>query len=406
MTVTHSTGQLVFVPRIGFRPAGTRMLTEPRETFAHETRLTLLAVAAAPDRTDVVVEWERDSATCTADTQLVAAFRYKEHEPLDWMTITLDTGASEVKAIASARPAYSYGERMSAAQTITFPPLAGDRLQSELRVSEGGQAWRVPFTLKPADLNARTLSREVERDGVVVRATALARHADELVVALEAEATLQIRQVGWPVPAPVIWSRDEAELHRLRTKEHRRFFSEHFGARIAPITLEDDRGGHGEEVRRLFSTEPQRTAPGEPFISRFSVIFEAPSVEASLAVLVVPFVALNDPEHSMTVDLRDVPVDVALGQHRFRVVRTEAHGAEQRKVVIEIPPSTASPRLAQPRRMQGADPENVAWQSGPADSESAGAIWMATAVGDPPVVTFQGAVLRVDGPWRFELPLD
>jgi hypothetical protein len=51
--------QLVFVPTTGFRPEGTRTLREPAETTADGTRLIVLAAAAAPDRTDLVIEWER-----------------------------------------------------------------------------------------------------------------------------------------------------------------------------------------------------------------------------------------------------------------------------------------------------------------------------------------------------------
>jgi len=47
--------QLVFVPTIGFRPAGTRVLRERTETAADGTRLMVLAAAAAPDRTDLVI---------------------------------------------------------------------------------------------------------------------------------------------------------------------------------------------------------------------------------------------------------------------------------------------------------------------------------------------------------------
>lgn len=405
MAVARPTPQLVFVPRIGFRLVGTRTLTEPRETFANETRLRLLSVAAAADRVDVVVEWERDPALCAADAQVVAALRHDERRPLDRMTMTLDDEHDEVSAIASTRLAYAFGSEWKAAQTITFPPPTGGATQCELRVSQDGQNWRVPFTLGPADRNARALGVEAERDGVVVRATALARYGAELVVELEAEAPHQIRQVGWPYPVMShIWSGDH-EMDRGRAESARQFFSEQMGGPLAPITLEDGRGGRREEVRRLLSVGPQQGAKGWTFVSRFSVVFDAPDTEMWTAVLAVPFVALNDPEHSVTVDLRDLPIDVALGAHRFRVVRREAHGADETKVTMEIPPSIASPRFVQPRRMQGADAERAAWQSKRVDAGSADAIWMATPVGEPPIVTFQGAVLRVDGPFRLELPL-
>lgn len=405
MAVAQPIAQLVYVPRIGFRPVGTAALTEPRQTFAHDTRLTLLAVAAATDRIDMVVEWERDPATCGPDPQVVAALRHSERRPLDRMTITLADGKDEVRAIASTRLAYAFGPEWKAAQTITFPAAAGALTQCELRVGQDGQNWRVPFSLGPAAPNARALTVQAERDGVAVRATALARYGAELVVALEAEAQKQIRQVGWPYPVMShVWSGDP-EPDRQRAESARQFFSEHMGGQLAPITLEGDRGGPREEVRRLLSPEPQQGARGGPFISRFAVVFDAPDPEMRTAALVVPFVALNDPAHSVTVDLRDVPIEVALGAHRFRVVSTAAHGADETKVTMDIPPSTGSPRFVQPRRMQGADPERVGWEGKPVEAGSADVIWMATPVGDPPVVTFQGAVLRVDGPFRLDLPL-
>jgi len=36
-------------------------------------------------------------------------------------------------------------------------------------------------------------------------------------------------------------------------------------------------------------------------------------------------------------------------------------------------------------------------------TRDAPAFWMTTRVDDPPIVTFQGVVLRVEGPWRLEL---
>jgi len=75
--------QLVFAPLIGFRPAGTRTLREPAETTADGTRLMVLAAAAAPDQTDVVIEWERtgDPATCPPDSQLLQS---PCHAPSAW----------------------------------------------------------------------------------------------------------------------------------------------------------------------------------------------------------------------------------------------------------------------------------------------------------------------------------
>ena len=100
------TSQLVFVPLIGFRPEGTRVLRERVETTANGTRLVVLAAAAAPDRTDIVIEWERtgDPATCPADSMLLT---HTNGQPLErGLTVDLRVGANRVNAIRMARRAY------------------------------------------------------------------------------------------------------------------------------------------------------------------------------------------------------------------------------------------------------------------------------------------------------------
>src|SRR6266542_2324779 len=54
----------VFVPAIGFCPDGTRTLPESAEVEAHGTRLLVVALAAAPDRTDLIAQWEQAEAEC------------------------------------------------------------------------------------------------------------------------------------------------------------------------------------------------------------------------------------------------------------------------------------------------------------------------------------------------------
>ena len=397
------TTPLVFVPTIGFRPVGTRTLRESTETSANGTKLMVLAVAAAPDRTDVVIEWELtgNPATCPPDSQLLA---HSNSAPLEHgLTVALVAGAHRLDAITMRRRAYQLSlPCIGAVDAITFPALPEHVHRAELSVSEGGQGWHVPFALVPGQLNATACTAEVARDGVVVRATALSRYEDELIVEVEVEGPHQIRQVGAPVPTSARFSNTSEEGQHARRAEMHRLF----GERSQPITLEDDRGGRSGEVRRLFSPEPQQTAPGQPFVSRFVVVFDAPSPDTKSATLVVPFVELNDFGSSVTADLRELPLELELGEHRFRLAAAEPYGAGQRKLVIEIPTSTVAPRFVQPARLQGAEPA-FAWERHDMDLALPGrdAIWMATTVGDPPIVAFTGAVLRVDGPVRLEIPL-
>jgi hypothetical protein len=395
--------QLVFVPLVGFRPAGTLVLRQPAETTADGTRLMVLAVAAAPDRTDVVIEWERlgDPATCPAGSQLLMHSNFAPME--NGLTAALVIGTSRRDATAMRRRSMHVSHpSIGAIDVITFPELPDDAESAELRITDAGTEWRVPLALVPGGLNAMGLNVEIERGGIVARATAIARRDDEIIVALEVAGPQQIRQAGAPFLSPTRFSSTSDEDHEERLREHRRVF----GELSRPVTLEIEDGTRIEEVARLFSFDAQQAASGRhPYVNRFVVTFNASSTDAKRATLVIPFVELNDFAPSATADLRDLPLDVALAEHRFRVVATEPLG-DQRKIMIELPPSTAAPRFVQPARLHGSDPQ-FGWERHAVDANlpDSDAIWMATKVGDPPIVTFTGAVMRVDGPLRLELPL-
>ena len=393
----------VFVPLIGFRPGGTRTLSAQVETTEDATQLIVHRVAAAPDRTDVVVEWRRtgDPVTCPPDSKLLV---HSNRAPLqNGLVAQIVTGGNSFDALAGRRRAYQMSlGAIGAVDELTFPSLPADVDEAELRLSEGANVWRVPLALADGGIGATQLNAEVRRHGIVVRATALVRYDDELIVGLEVEAKQQIRQVGAPVPSPqALFTDNQEDLRARRAEMHR-----HFGARARPIALEDD-GGSRDEVRRLFSQEAQQAGPGQPFMIRFLVMFEAPAAEVTRAALVIPFVELNDFGPSATADLSALPLDVELDQHRFRVVAMEPEGADRHRIELEMKRSASGPRFVQPARLRGADPE-FAWErrAVEADPPRDDLISMATKLGDPPIVTFTGVVLRVDGPLRLDLPLD
>lgn len=119
--------------------------------------------------------------------------------------------------------------------------------------------------------------------------------------------------------------------------------------------------------------------------------------------LVVPFIEISDWTPSVAVDLRQLPLDVELGGHRFRVLSAEAYpGSDHRQIKLAIAPSTTSPRFVRPAALHGAPRRGYSWHDAPERGEP---FWMETVVSDPPLVTFRGAVLRHEGPWRVELPL-
>jgi hypothetical protein len=393
---TLSASPLVFVPTIGFRAAGTRLLPEPVDTVEDGTRLTLLAVAAAPDRTDLRVEWKwlGDAANCSPRLHILAWTPSQSFDAS--VTAGLVVGSTRLDPTSPmTREGYSASRsEIRVAQTMTFPPL--DANAAALVVGDGRSEWRVPFTLAPAPVIASELGIQAEREGIVVRATAVAFHGEDVVVALEAEGPQEIRRVGGAVGVSQPWRGREQESSE-RAATLRRFWSN----RAESIGLESDNGIRVEEHTRLFAREPQRAAPGQGFVTRFAVMFETPGADAKRATLVVPFIEFIDRAPSVRADLRHLPVDLALGEHRFRVVSADEYGPDEKRIVLEIPPHSVPPRFVQPLGVQGVRPGYSF--SGPAAEGEA--FWMATAVGDPPIVTFSGSVTHVDGPWRLEFPL-
>jgi hypothetical protein len=358
----------------------------------------VLAVAAAPDKTELLVEWERtgDPATCAPGSQLLV---YSNMAPLaKGVGAELVAGATTLHAVTMAQRGFHASfQNIGAIHTITFPSLPETADGGDLVVSEKGHHWRVPLTLGPGRVIAAPLASRVERDGIVIRAIALARHEDDVIVQLEVEAARQIRQVGAALPTGPSFSTYSKELRSGRRAEMRRVL----GDRTRPITLEDDRGARHEEVRRMFDLEAQQAAPGQPFVNRFSVVFDAPSTDARNATLVVPFVDTNEADGSVTADLRSVPLDLTVGKHHFAVASAWPHSNDRRRVIVEAKPSPQPPRFVHPVAMRGAEPDGSSWPS-PGLGEQ---VAFDAAVGDPPIVTFKGAVLRVDGPLLLEIPL-
>jgi len=307
-------------------------------------------------------------------------------------------GTQRLEATNIARLWYSAGqEAIRTRHALTFPALPSEAGHAELHVSEGSTRWRVPFGLGPGDPAPKTFVVEDEHLDVVARAYAMTWSGEELVVRLEVEAPRQIRQVGAPLPTPVA----HRGLSEADVRERRRELRRVLAGRDRPITLHLEDRPVLEEIERLYSNDPQQSAEGRPHIRQFSVVFDAPASDVGVATLVIPFVDLNDFDHSVTVDLRNAPLDLTLGEHRFRVIRTERSG-NQIRAELEVMPSAGAPRFLHPARMQATPSDSFSWDG---DPEGGKPFWLATRVEDPPVVTFHGVVLRIEGPWHLELPL-
>jgi hypothetical protein len=196
--------QLVFVPMIGFRPGGTRTLLERAETATDDIHLAIRAVAAMPERTELVVDWEwqRTPVACAAPgtstesrdigappnrPPSLAAAQDPE------LSAVLVAGSLALEATSMARQAHSFSsDGWWSLRSMVFPAVPNGTPTPELRVSQGDLRWVVPFRLVPARITATPIAAEATLDGITVRLTGVAEHEDQLVLAVEASAARPI----------------------------------------------------------------------------------------------------------------------------------------------------------------------------------------------------------------------
>jgi hypothetical protein len=380
-------GALVFVPSLGFRPAGTRVLLESAHDERSRTRLHAVALAASTDATDVMVEWERPESAgeCAPGPYLAATPR----QPPDLETAHLTFGTTSLPATTIACGSFSVGAYGTHAfHTLRFPSIPADRSSVELRVREGDDEFALSLRVTTAAISAHAFDASASHAGVTVRAIGAAWHGGDLIVGLEVTGTSSVNQVGAPMPQQPQFRGVSSDVRRERAKELRRVF----GDRVDPIRLEFPDGTVLEESRRIFAVRPVEPHPAQ----RFAVAFPKP-VNAKEATLVVPFVELSDRGSSAEVDLRALPATVRLGSRAFTVVSAEPYGDET-KVNLQLR-SGEEDEFVQPASFV-ASGGSYSWAR-----EGQGRVWFAGRVGDPPIVRFIGTVSRVRGPWRVPLPL-
>jgi hypothetical protein len=382
---------LVFVPSLGFRPLETRVLQGASAAERDGTTLHAVALAASPEVTDVIVEWVRpsDAAKCAPGPYLSAV----PPQPPELGSAKLAYGGVVKDAQHIHRGSFAMGaDGIHAFHTIRFPAVPRDVSAIELCVREGASTFALSLRLATAATRARTLDAFVAHGGVTVRATSVAWHADELHLGVEVTSSSSVGQVGTPMPPQPVFRGVGDEVRRARASEMRRVF----GSRFDPLRLELPDGTTVEELRRIFAM-PLPTSADTPIVQRFVAAFPAPS-RAREVTLVVPFVELSDRSQSASVDLRVLPVEVALGPHSFTVVAAEPYGADT-KVLLQLHPAQGERIFVQPASFLGSG-GSYSW-----NREADGRVWFAGPVGEPPVVRFIGTVERVTGPWRIPISL-
>lgn len=381
--------QVVFVPELGFRPPFTRVLLERARATVDGTSVSIIAVAAGVDRTDLLIEWEppehEGGWLLRIDREGV------EHAPSPQLDVSLIVGGDTHAPLhVENQLASANGYRLC---QLTFPGVGASADESEVLMVAGADRWRVPFRLASADFLGRAALAETEQEGITLRATAVARRGRVVAIALEATTTepgVRVCQIGSAGP----WG----FRRQLKT-------SPGLGINY-PITLRDDRGRRSDEFRRLrhYSRDGDWSSL-DPWPNRITSVFDAVDRNAKSAVLTVPSILIVEQASPIVVDLRALPTEVDLGAHRLQVLRVQASpdAPGQHRIVFQFPKPYDSRRLLGPATLLAHGMPNDISIRGQLDERQQ--VWMDTIIPSLPVVTLTDAIVRIEEPWLLRVPL-
>lgn len=385
--------QLVFVPEIGFRPGSTRVLLEPVVATAEGTSVTIVAVAAGPDQTDLLFEWEPPDEHAEWLVRIDrSGVQQRPPTALDMALVVGDDVHAPLRVEHRFRSANGYDML-----DLTFPAVAAGAKTAELRVTHGDQQWRVPFRLSNSDFVGGPALAEMEHEGITVRATAVARRNDQVVVALEARTSVPRAHIS------LLGSGARAGFPAKVKMRPRQTITD-------PVVLQDDHGRRSEELRRLrhFSRTPEVAHPDQ-WPLRVTSTFAVPHFDGNTAVLTVPSILIGEQIDPVVVDLRALPADVQLGSHRLRVLRTEASlkNPPRTRIVFQLF-EPAGPRhfLGPGRLVAQGMPADLMGAQHRGEPDERQLMWTDMIIPNAPIVTLADGLVRVDGPWTLRLSLD
>lgn len=380
--------RLVFVPDFGFRSSGTRVLPRRAATTVDRTTLAILSAAATAEETELLVEWDPPDESGPDSWMLKIDRSGTQTRPPREIDASLIVGATPLAPLRvehRLRSASGYDLR-----ALTFPALPEGTSSAELRVSQGAQEWRLPFTLGPSTFIGGPAGVAIEHEGVTIRVTAVAQGVDHIAVAFEARAR------GTDVHVSTIGTGGGPTTFQKHLKSHRR--------PAYPLALEDDRGRRSEELSRMvqYPREPETTPEGS-WPLRITSVFPWPHPDATALMLVVPCVVVAENTEPTTIDLRTLPADMQLGPYRVQVLRTEVSpdNPPRTRIVLDLPSLPGSRHLLGPGNVTAAGMRSDLSQRGVPDAQRR--MWLDTVVLEEPVITATTALIRVDGPWRFPL---
>jgi hypothetical protein len=272
-----------FVPGIGFRRTGTR-LVDPVSVTKGERTLTVLHLVATADATDLAYELT--------------------NVPTDQGTFpTPQRPGMDRVFLSDGRETYGVGGGMSISvrpgklvRTLAMVPLPPGTTNIDLRVSGPSIGdWNVPLELVPFPAPGEGWYHDVNasdtRHGITVTVRGIVAMVKETAIDLSVlHEDAQVR----------VWGLGGLGMRDSTTA----------------LTLRDDKG---HALREHFREDARDQLPDPSGIGDVA-IFDAVAIDAGELTLEVPMVCFDDGRGSADIDLPvEAPIDVRLGEYPIRI---------------------------------------------------------------------------------------
>ena len=360
-----------FLPGIGFREAGVRLLAPVAQRAANGRRLTVTELVSSRDGSDLVyeIEWHGEQDIHIEGDRIVLH------------------GASTDPACrpGGMNVAVRAGRLVS---TRTLPPVADGVTRVEVEIAGDAGEWKIPLELEPfgdEQQVGRELDASATRDAITVFVDSIVRTSDALVLELRAYTS---RDRGQVALGGLQGLRDNTTALRLRDGDGRTFVEE------ARQDARDQLPGHlaGSDV----------------------AIFRDVPVEGPDLRLEVPYVSTT--EYDAATPAVDVPIlrPAVIDLGGTRLVMVGSHPAELasgRGAAIQI---DFEPRswdhdwrvIAPLQATLDGGACGMSWVGGiyaPAPEPVAAVLIPCATPLEPHTVSLRGAYIQHRGPWEIDI---
>lgn len=365
----------VFLPGIGFREPGLRLVEPVTQRSASGRSVTITQLVSTSDGTDLIyeVEWHGEQNV---------------HSERDRVVMH---GASTDPACRPGGMAVAVREGKLVC-TRSLPPVAAGITRVEIEITGDGGEWRVPLDLEPFGADEQQRGREIgtsdTRQEITVTVDSIAFMRDATVIAVR------------PVSARPGWRVNIGGLNGLRDE-------------TTAMRLHDARGRTYQERTRQDARDQFPDRGGQGDVGVFDPIPD----DAGALVLEVPYVCANDhmaTSADIAVPLRE-PITVELAGAETRLLATregEMPGSRGSAIAVDLDGSTwyHDRRVIAPlgAKLDGIG-TGISWGDkglhGPSPQPASSVLVPCATPSEPHLLALRGAYVQLRGPWRIPIAI-